>query len=43
MYDHTLHRGKKHFCRYYLQAFNTEEISKRHLKIYLKLMGNEEL
>ena len=27
MYDHILHRGKKHFCRYWLQAFSTEEIN----------------
>ena len=26
MYDHILHRGRKHFCRYHLQAFSTEEI-----------------
>ena len=25
MYDHTLHRGRKHFCRYCLQAFITAE------------------
>ena len=25
MYDHTLHCRRKHFCRYCLQAFNTEE------------------
>ena len=28
MYNHTLHRGRKHFCRYCLQAFSTEEIFK---------------
>ena len=32
MYDHTLHRGRKHFCRYCLQTFSAEEI----LKIYIK-------
>ena len=32
MYDHTLHRGRKHFCRYCLQACSTEEILKRHSK-----------
>ena len=32
MYDHTFHRGRKYFCRYCLQAFSTEEISKRHIK-----------
>ena len=32
MYDHTLNRGIKHFCRYYLQVFSREEIVKRHIK-----------
>ena len=32
MYDHTLHRGRKHFCRYCLQAFRTEEKLKCHIK-----------
>ena len=32
MYNHTLHRRKKHLCRYCLQAFNTEEILKCHIK-----------
>ena len=32
MYDHTLHRGIKHFCHYCLQAFSIEEILKRHIK-----------
>ena len=32
MYNHTLHHGKKHFCRYCLQAFSTEETLKRHIK-----------
>ena len=31
MYDHTLHHGRKHFCRYCLQAFSTEEILKCHV------------
>ena len=26
IYDHTLHSGRKHFCRYCLQALSTEEI-----------------
>ena len=30
MYDHTLHRGRKHFCRYCFQVFSTEEILKIH-------------
>ena len=25
MYDHTLDRGRKHFCRYFLQAYSTEQ------------------
>ena len=37
MYDHTLHRGRKHFCRYCLQAFSREEILKRYIKNYLKI------
>ena len=32
MYDHTLHGGKKYFCRYGLRAFSSEEILKRHIK-----------
>ena len=35
MYDHSLHRGRKHFCRYCLLAFITEEILKSHIKIAL--------
>ena len=41
MYDHTLHRGRKHFCRYCLQAFSTEEIFKRHFKDCLKNKGKQ--
>ena len=32
IYDHTLHCGKKHLCRYCLQAFSTEEILKHNVK-----------
>ena len=32
MYDRALHRGRKHFCRYCLQAFSTEKILKHHIK-----------
>ena len=28
MYDHTLHRGRKHFCRYCLQAFTAGDCFK---------------
>ena len=32
MYDYILHCRKKHFCRYSLETFSTEEILKRHMK-----------
>ena len=32
IYDHTLHRGRKYFCRHCLQAFSTEEVLKSLLK-----------
>ena len=32
MYDDTLHRRRKTFCRYGLQAISTEEIFKLHIK-----------
>ena len=32
MYDLTSHRGRKHFCCYYLQAFSTEERLKRYIR-----------
>ena len=41
MYDHTLHRGGKHFCCYCLQAFSTEEILKRHIKDCFKINGKQ--
>ena len=37
MYDHTLHRGRKHFCRYSLQAFSADEILKRSISGCLKI------
>ena len=37
MYDHTLHRGRKHFCCYCLQAFSSKEMSA------LKLMRKRDL
>ena len=39
MYDPTLHCGRKHFCRYCLQAFKTEEKLKCHIKDYFKING----
>ena len=41
MYDHTLHCGRKHFCRYCFQAFNTEEIF--YIKDYLKTNGKQRI
>ena len=40
MYDHTLHRGEKHFCCYCLQAFSTEE-KKHHIKDWFKINGKQ--
>ena len=41
MYDHTLHRARKHFCRYCLQAFSSEEILKIHIKDCFKNNGKQ--
>ena len=43
MYDHTLHRGRKYFSRYCLQAFNTEEILKHHIKDCFKINGKQRM
>ena len=43
MYDHTLHRGRKHFCRYCLQACSTEEILKSHIKDCFKINGKQRI
>ena len=42
MYEHTLHRGRKHFCRYWLHVFVTE-ILKRHIKDCFKLNDKERI
>ena len=39
MHYHTLHRGRKHFCRYCLHTFGTEEILKHHIKGCFKING----
>ena len=39
MYDHSLHRGRKHFCRYWLHTSITEEILKHHIKDCIKING----
>ena len=34
---------KKKFCRYWLQAFSTEEILKRHIKDCFKINGKQRI
>ena len=49
MYYYTLHRGRKHSCRYFLQAFSTEKYKNvqdcsrlfKMFKIVLKLMASK--
>ena len=41
IYEHTLHRGRKHFCRCCLQAFSTEKILKIHIKDSFKVNGKQ--
>ena len=41
MYDHTLDRGRKYFCRCCLQTFSTEEILKRYIKDCFKIIGKQ--
>ena len=41
MYDHTLYRGRKHFCRYCLQAFRTVEKLKCHIKHCFEINGKQ--
>ena len=41
MYDHTLHRGRKHSCCFCLHAFVTEEILKRHIKDCFRINGKQ--
>ena len=43
IYDHSLHRRKKTFCRYCLQAFGKEEILKRHIKNCFKFYGKKRI
>ena len=40
MYDH---RGRKHFCHYYLQAFSTEEILKCRIKDCFKINDKQRI
>ena len=41
MYDHSLHRRRKHFCHYCLYAFITEEVLQRHIKDCFKIDGKQ--
>ena len=43
IYGHTLHLGRKRFCRYCLQAFSTEEILKCHIKGWLKVNAKQKI
>ena len=41
MYDHSLHWRRKHFCRYYLNAFITEQTLRHHIKDCFKINGKQ--
>ena len=41
VYDHTLHRRRKHLCCYCLQAFSTKETLKLHIKDCFKIKGKQ--
>ena len=41
MYDHILHRGRKHFFHYCLQAFRTKEKLKCHIMDCFKNNGKQ--
>ena len=41
IYDHILNHRRKHFCRYYLVAFSTEKILKRHMKDCFKINAKQ--
>ena len=43
IYDHTLHRGRKHFFRHCLQAFRAKEILKHHFKDCFKVKGKQRI
>ena len=43
MYDHSLHRGRKHFCCYCLLVFFTEEILKHHINDCFKINGKQRI
>ena len=41
MYDYILHRGRKPFCCFCLQAFRTAKILKYHIKDCFKINGKK--
>ena len=43
IYDHILHRGRKHFFHHFLQAFRAKEILKRHFKDCFKVKGKQRI
>ena len=43
MYDHRLHRGRKHFCRYSLQAFSPKKVLKCHMNDCFKINGKQKI
>ena len=43
MHDHSLHRGRKHFCRYCLHTFITENNLKCHIKDCFKINGKQRI
>ena len=43
MYEHALHRGRKQFCSYCLQAFSTEEIIKHYIKDYFEINDKQRI
>ena len=43
MYDYTLRRGRKYFCRYCLLAFRTVDVFKCHITNCFKINGKQKM
>ena len=43
MYDYTIYNGRKHFCRYCLQAFTKAETLKFQIKDCFKINGKQSI
>ena len=43
IYDHTLHRKRKHFCRHFVETFSPEKILKCHIKSFFKIDGKQRI